>query len=197
MKILFHDIIQYSNAGKNIKSPALSEITEIDNVITIDFKEPRLINSIGIGNADYEETMIYDGWKADAIYNDVIDGGRADSVFTDILESIRFYISFNDVRNTEFAFYYTGSGLYVMPKTITASSMAVYTRAKIIGRIGAGIAINIPTAIAKEPAYCSTSEPRATLSGQVVSGKGGYNYKTISFSGLPFSNVSLLMSQAH
>jgi hypothetical protein len=180
MRILFNDIIQYSDATENLKSPLLSEITEINNTLTINLNEPRQINSVGIGNVDNEDTKIYDGWKADAIYNDVIDGGKANTSFTDILESSRFKIVFNDIRNTEFTFYYNGSGLYVMPKTITASRMTINTKVKIIGRIGAGIAINIPTSIAKEPTYCSTSSYRKTLSGQIIIGAGGYNYRQVS-----------------
>jgi hypothetical protein len=183
MKILFNDIIQYSDASENIKSPMLSETTYIeDNQLIINFDNPRPLNSIGIGNVDYEAMTIYDGWKADAIYNDVIDGGHADTIFENILDSLRFIISFNDVMNTVFIFRYEKSGLYVMPKTITASIMTINSNINIniIGRIGAGMAINIPTAIAKEPSFNSTSEPRTTLSGQLVNGVGGYNYKTIS-----------------
>jgi len=38
----------------------------------------------------------------------------------------------------------------------------------------------LPTAIAKEPSFMSTAEPRVTLSGQVIPGAGGYNYRTLS-----------------
>jgi hypothetical protein len=181
MRILFNDIIQYSDASENLKSPMLSEITNIENnQLTINFDNPRPLNSIGIANVDYEEMMIYDGWKADAIYHKTIDGGKADSIFTDIVSSTEFTITFDDVMNTVFRFRYEKSGLYIMPKTITASKMIINSKINTIGRIGAGIAINIPTAIAKEPSLSSTAEPRTTLSGQVVAGKGGYNYRTIS-----------------
>jgi hypothetical protein len=161
----------------------LSEVTNIsNNQIIINLDNPRQINSIGIGNVDYEAMAIYDGWKADAIYNDVIDGGYANTEYTSILDSLRFTISFNDVKNTVFTFRYEKSGLYVMPKTITASRMTINTNINIntIGRIGAGIAVDIPTSIPKEPSFNSTSEPRITLSGQMVNGRGGYNYKTVS-----------------
>ena len=67
-----------------------------------------------------------------------------------------------------------------MPKTITATKMIINSSMNYIGRIGAGLAINIPTAIAKEPTFCSTAEPRITLSGQVINGIGGYNFKMLS-----------------
>ena len=179
MKILFNDIIQYSDADKNIKSPMLAETTNIDN-LTINLDQIRQINSIGIGNVDNEEFNVYDGWKADAVYNDNIDGGKADTIFSGILSTTRFTITFNDIHNTVFSFNYDKSGLYVMPRPVTASRIIVNANAKTIGRIGAGMAVNIPTSIPKEPAFCSTAEPRMTLSGQVVQGVGGYNYKILS-----------------
>ncbi|MCL2157537.1 MAG: hypothetical protein FWH54_05900 [Methanobrevibacter sp.] len=74
---------------------------------------------------------------------------------------------------------FTENGLYII-KEIQTDTLEITTDATFIGRIGAGIACNIPIVIAKEPGFNSTAEPRITLSGQVVEGAGGYNYKTIS-----------------
>ena len=71
------------------------------------------------------------------------------------------------------------NGLYKI-KELNTNKLIITTDATYIGRIGAGIACNIPTAIAKEAGYNSTSEPRITLSGQVVEGAGGYNYRSLS-----------------
>ena len=158
----------------------LSDFISVNNSVVINFGSPRRINSIGIGNVDGEEFAVYDGWKADAVYNDNIDGGKADTIFSNILSTTRFTIIFNDIRNTVFSFNYDKSGLYVMPGEVIASKIIINTNAKTVGRIGAGMAVNIPTAIPKEPAFCSTAEPRMTLSGQVVHGAGGYNYRIIS-----------------
>jgi hypothetical protein len=49
-----------------------------------------------------------------------------------------------------------------------------------IGRVGTGYAINLKTAVPKEPTLMSTAEPRVTLSGQTIQGLGGYNYWRIS-----------------
>jgi hypothetical protein len=49
-----------------------------------------------------------------------------------------------------------------------------------IGRIGTGYAINLKTAVPKEPTLISTAKPRVTLSGQSILGLGGYNYWSIS-----------------
>jgi len=185
MYILFNDIIQNSDAEDTIKSPMLSDITEIENPITINFNEPKRINAIGIGNANIDEIKIFDGDRADAIFVDDLIGGFANEIFTDVIDGqnagmSNFIITFNDVKNTVFSFKYTSNGLYIMNRTILASKMIIQTNATYIGRIGAGIGIHIPTSIPKEPSYNSTSEPRITLSGQTIQGAGGYNYRFIS-----------------
>jgi hypothetical protein len=48
------------------------------------------------------------------------------------------------------------------------------------GRIALGKAVNLGTSIPKEPAFISTNKPRVTLSGQVIEGLGGYNYRRIN-----------------
>jgi hypothetical protein len=146
MRILFNDVIQYSDAPKEIKSPALSEMTSLTGPVTITLDRQYPINAIGIGGTD----------------------------------GIDFTITFNDANNTVFQFQFTESGLYLMDKTVDASVVTIASNASYIGRIGAGIGVHIPTAIAKEPAFCSTAEPRTTLSGQVIPGAGGYNYRTVS-----------------
>jgi len=95
-------------------------------------------------------------------------------------DGTEFNITFNDDNKTEFNFTFTNNGLYVMNKTVTCNQIIINSNAGFIGRIGAGIGCKIPTAIAKEPAFNSTNEPRYTLSGQVIAGIGGYNYKSIS-----------------
>jgi len=146
MRILFNDILQYSDIDEHLKTPALSDITYITNPLIINLDKQRLINSIGIGNTDGTE----------------------------------FNIAFNDVINTEFNFTFTSNGLYVMKKAVSCNQIIINSNASFIGRIGAGIGCNIPTSIAKEPSFNSTNEPRYTLSGQVIAGIGGYNYKSIS-----------------
>jgi hypothetical protein len=49
-----------------------------------------------------------------------------------------------------------------------------------IGRVGTGYAVNLKTAVPKEPTLASTAKPRTTLSGQTIQGLGGYNYWRIS-----------------
>jgi len=182
MKILFNDIIQNSDAARELKSPALSDLFKINRPIEINFDKLYQVNSIGIGNTDgtyffisligfinidgggvrtINIDFIYDNLGADAKVFDLnIDAGHADK--------------------NEREVYFTGNGLYILNKTYTVYKILITTDATYIGRLAAGIACNIPTAVAKEPSYVSTSEPRITLSGQVIAGAGGYNYRTIS-----------------
>jgi len=72
------------------------------------------------------------------------------------------------------------NGLYLLDKkynNVEKIRLAINGK---IGRFAAGVAHNIPTSIAKELTLCSTAEPRTALSGQVIQGLGGYNYKTLS-----------------
>jgi len=152
MNILFNDVIQFSNAPKAVKSPALSEIhtlTYTNNFITFDLGGVYPINAIGVGNVD--------------------------------ANALVFYFNFGTPSSSSFTFTYSGNGLYVMPESVLTRTVTMSnTGATHIGRLSAGLAVNIPTSIAKEPAFCSTAEPRITLSGQVIAGAGGYNYRTIS-----------------
>jgi hypothetical protein len=50
MNILFNDVIQFSNAPAETKSPALSEVGRANITILLD--KPRPVNAIGISNTD-------------------------------------------------------------------------------------------------------------------------------------------------
>ena len=140
MRILLNDIIQYSDVSETLKSPALSDLTFIENgELIINLDKPRELSSVGIGNTDGT------------------------------------YFNINNEELIDF----TNNGLYVFKKKMTTDILTISTDATYIGRIGAGIACVIPTSVAKEPGLNSTAEPRITLSGQVVPGIGGHNYKTL------------------
>jgi hypothetical protein len=143
MYILLNDIIQYSYAPKDLKSPMLYLATKINEILKITLDKERFINSIGIGYTD-------------------------GSTFTLINNGNQEVIN------------YTDNGLYLLKKPFTASEITIVTDSTFIGRLGAGLGVNIPTAVAKEPSFVSTSEPRRTLCGQTVHGLGGYNYRTLS-----------------
>jgi hypothetical protein len=146
MKILFNDIIQFSDAPTVLKSPALTDMYTYILPINVTFNKQYKINCFGIGNTDATEAVL----------------------------------TFNDVDTTTTTLQLSGSGLYSFPKTVIASQVSITLNAIFVSRIGMGNAIKLGTAIAKEPGFNSTFEPRTTLSGQVVEGAGGYVYRTIS-----------------
>ncbi len=57
MKILIHDILQYSDAPSDLLSPALSDICYF-TTIEIQLDKSRYIDSLGIGNTDATEVTI-------------------------------------------------------------------------------------------------------------------------------------------
>ena len=163
MKILFNDIMPYSNAPDELKSPMLSETAKLSDFIFYasygyhigGWRPWKYANSIGIGNTDGTYFEIY-----------ITDSYEGDTVLTG-------------------SFQFAGNGLYMLGQNNPngwweVSELYIKTNATYIGRVGLGIAVNIPTTVAKEPAFCSTAEPRTTLSGQVIPGAGGYNYRTLS-----------------
>jgi len=79
-----------------------------------------------------------------------------------------------------FSVKFEGSGLYPLGKTIRANKIIVYTDATYIGRLGLGIGVDLPTAISKSPAFCHTSNPRRSISGQVLPCLAGIAYREIS-----------------
>jgi hypothetical protein len=79
-----------------------------------------------------------------------------------------------------FTLAFSGNGLYPMPSRILASGFTLQTDGGYIGRLGAGIGVEICTSAQKEFGLNSTAEYRVTLSGQVIEGRGGYTYKTLS-----------------
>jgi hypothetical protein len=76
---------------------------------------------------------------------------------------------------------FTRNGLYMLEKEYeNIKKIRLVFSGSHIGRVGTGYAINIKTAVPKEPTLLSTSKPRVTLSGQSILGLGGYNYWQIS-----------------
>ena len=141
MRILFCDRIQTSNAPDALKSPALSDVYNINGNLTVNFSGvERRYDCIGIGNTDGT------------------------------------YFRVNQGQNITF----TGNGLYMLPFVSEGTDIEIETDATYIGRIAAGLAMRIGTSVRKEPSFNSTAEPRTTLSGQVVPGRGGHIFRAVS-----------------
>jgi len=71
------------------------------------------------------------------------------------------------------------NGLYLLNSTITTSTITVIHNGTYMGRFAAGKSLSIGVAPAREPKFRSTQENRWTLSGQRISGAGGYVFREI------------------
>ena len=181
MKILFYDVIQNAALppeASAVKSSSLADayIFDDDNPLRICFDKPVIINCIGIGNFSNDaltfimEIAYINGGSADTEnFTRTADGGSADTAHDNDYQYVPLTVTFNK------------DGLYPLNKNYETLSITVISPAgSSVGRIAAGKAVDIPTAVAKEPCFNSTSEPRRTLSGQVIPGAGGYNYMSVS-----------------
>jgi hypothetical protein len=181
MRILFYDIIQTSNAPDSLRSPALADVWPGSSlVITLD--QPYEINCIGIGYTDAKTiTMVFN-----AIQLLDIEGNTTTPSYTyeggiDFLDyelDIESNIITGDGALAQ-SIMIAGNGLYRILPVVT-DKITITTDGSYIGRFAAGMAVDLPTAIAKEPGLSSTAKNRTTLSGQIIPGRGGYTYRTLS-----------------
>ncbi|MDR2802888.1 MAG: hypothetical protein LBB22_01195 [Treponema sp.] len=193
MKILFNDILQTSSLPYVLKTGALAERYNMDvgeHGFTVNLPYPKYIDCIGIGYTDATyfkfsftafEGWILDGKNAFAGMSDfeyMFNGMNAFQPDYEYLLNSNNDISYSE--SFEEIIYYTENGLYLLQKPIVTQQFTILTDAKYIGRIGAGRAIKLGTALAKEPAYNNSAKPRATLSGQIIQGAGGYSYRSVS-----------------
>jgi hypothetical protein len=73
------------------------------------------------------------------------------------------------------------NGLYMLPQTYTSSTVTLSISSEYtVGRVAVGTARSTPIAPAREPGLESTSNPRITLSNQVIAGVGGVSRRTFS-----------------
>jgi hypothetical protein len=181
VKVLFYDSIQLSNAPKELRSPALAEKWEGTDVVII-LDQPREITGIGITytNArqidlsfNLAELIIIEG-NTDAPQKIYDDG--ADLVQYDLEIDSNVHATAGATFQT---IMFNGNGLYRI-KPIVTDRITLIHDGSYIGRFGAGVAVDLRTAIAKEPGWASTAESRKTLSGQIIPGVGGYTYRTVS-----------------
>jgi hypothetical protein len=141
----------------------------------------------------------YDGGHANDYYDETWDGGNVFSTKefeikldkpstincfgvgnTDSKAVGVYLIDTSDNRYYE-GYLFTRNGLYMLTKAYeNIKQINVMFTGTHIGRFGTGYAVNLKTAIPKEPTLVSTNKPRTTLSGQSILGLGGYNYWRIS-----------------
>jgi hypothetical protein len=149
-------------------------------VITLD--QPYEINCIGIGYTNARELTL--------IFNPIqlldIEGNTTNPEYT--YEGGIDFVDYElDIESnlitaegaSEQRIMFSGNGLYrIMP--VVTDKITIKTDGSYIGRFAAGIAVDLPTSIAKEPGWASTAKYRKTLSGQIIPGAGGYTYRTLS-----------------
>ena len=182
MQVLFFDVVQLSNAPPPLRSPALADRWN-GNTIIIELYQPRMITAVGIGYTDAHsinlsfnpvQPLIIEGNGDTIIY----DGGTSYTAYDLDIESN----SVNTPESLSQTIMFMTNGLYlikpVFTDRITITTDGTYL--SFIGRFAAGIAVDLPTAIAKEPGWASTAAERKTLSGQIIQGAGGYSYRTVS-----------------
>ena len=198
MKIIFHDILQDSDAPEQLVSPALADKYSLEEEVTIAFDEPVYMDCIAAADArsggspaavtvTAEESVaeINGGNAGSGNYSGIINAGGAEYFyFTDIINgggaaeilTQDFEFEAGAARRDVFHTFKPHKDRKYKSLRISAPAGSGTT----IGRVAAGRAVNIPTAVKKEPGYASTAEPRKTLSGQVIPGAGGYSYRTLS-----------------
>lgn len=167
MTILFNDVVQKSDAPTDLVSPALDDFFAVNGQIEITFEEGVLISAIGIAGTDGTVFNIRIGYLSDLVTN------NDDYIITNEGKKI------GALGWAYFRVSFIGSGLYLLGRVIRAVKIIIETDASFIGRIGAGIGINIGTSVAKQPGWNTTSRPRTTMGGQVILGAGGYNFRTL------------------
>jgi hypothetical protein len=187
VKILFYDIIQLSDAPKELRTAALADAWS-GTEVTIALDQPRLITCAGIGHTDasylsmsfaLDQPLIIDGNSPGITW---YDGGpdAAGAEFGPPQYDVIIDSNFPDAPSpAEQIFFIQENGLYRI-KPVIADRITLAHDGAYIGRFGAGEAVDLRTAIAKEPGWASTAESRKTLSGQILPGAGGYSYRTVS-----------------
>ena len=190
VRILFDDLAQLSDAPRELKSAALAET--MGGTVSMTFPREIGFDCVGIGNYGGEKlkiriVSIFGGDGATA------DGGGPDTgEFTDP----PFYGGLYNTADNEFAspadggFFrteelpeieYRGSGLYMLDKVYTATSIDVeLAPGAEIGRFALGMSAHIPTTPTKGLGYVSTAEDEFTEAGQVVHGEGGHAYRALT-----------------
>ena len=207
MKIIFNDVMQNSDAPPSLISPALADCYELEGAVEITFREPARMDCVALANvkeirasgasqiiisveecpgviyggrANYEASGAYAAYFSGAVcgggaggFNPegVISGGGACETAAVGLE-----LWLEEGKLSAFLPFKSSKGAKYKRLLIKADYGVIAS----IGRLAAGIAVRVPTAVKKEPGWASTAAPRKTLSGQIMPGAGGYAYRTLS-----------------
>ena len=153
MRILFNDLIQKITVSNGaIRTPSLADVAY----------------TTGGG---YIAGFNFDQWSPVRI--NAIGIGNTDGT----------WFEFRDISHNRptVTINFSGNGLYPIPEMPNdLENIDVYSDATYVGRIAMGLAMQIGTSVRKEPSFNSTAEPRTTLSGQVIPGRGGHIFRAVS-----------------
>jgi hypothetical protein len=191
MKVLFNDIAQMSDAPASMKTPALADRHPVSGPVTVTFDFPRYVDAVGIGFTDARVIRLT--WEtADELALDNQFAGTPESGFEAEISGgspqdmpLDFGFEFSPVfparihKRNEAVVNYYGDGLYEVPPVIASAVTVECAGGTYIGRFGAGRGVPLGTGLAKEPSFNTTEENRKTLSGQIIPGAGGYNYRSV------------------
>jgi hypothetical protein len=189
MRVLFYDVIQESNAPASLKSPALADRFAYSSPVTVNFDFPRYIDAVGIGFTDATFVRLtwtlFDGYVLNNMgaatpaseFAAAVSGGRPydkpDDFLYAFLPEFPPFAGGNGITVS-----CDGSGLYEIPP-VAATAVTVECDGSYIGRFAAGKGVSLATSLAKEPSFNTTEENIKTLSGQIIPGFGGYNFRSV------------------
>jgi len=164
MKAIIHDLIQSDNSAvilgsDNIKTAALQEVaTDANYDITFDTDQ---LNAIALYNVFYTGAIIrVIAWVSPSV-------GLTENITN---------LDTSGPANRIYYLSQTYSGIIkVSVQFLTPASF------NYVGRIGAGMARDLPIYKRREPGYKATTENRETLGGQTIEGAGGVSFRRIGF----------------
>jgi len=154
MKIMLLDLVQTSDAPDEVKSPALAD-KWMGRSLIINLGGQKKINAVGIGYTDANNITVEIGEAS----------GTTASGTTHTF----------GITHT---FAYTDSGLYMIGDH-RGSVVRITIDGSYVGRIGIGMAHNIPISPRREPGYVDP-KPRETVSAQLLPPVGEVSRRKIS-----------------
>ena len=187
MKIIFNDLMQFSDLDDDLKSPSLDDRVENTGTIFVNFSIP----------ADYSEFSSFDGVLSQPLSEYMatdFDGILSQSLsefnsidFDGVLsqpltvqgsnelnclgiggtDATQIIINGDIVINSDDGKAFQ-SGLYEIGQTITASSITIDHNGTYMGRIAAGECRCLGIAPSREPGFYTSVKQRESLSGAVI-----------------------------
>ena len=156
MKILILDAMQDSDAPGELISPSLADTLDRELLtttpLTVTLGAEYVIDAVGIGNTD--ATTI-----------------RIACVFP--------RLSFTTIAIPTATSPELRNGLYLRPSPIRASSLQITHDGTYLGRLAVGTARYLGCSPSREPGFWTTSKPRISASGQVITAAGSVGGRQI------------------